>query len=93
MCNKIVSSIALFVLTWVVWSKIHRWFGMIAVVPGTIDSLFQGFFFQFFQNRKHALKVVVMIWHAVIWVPGGSSTLGLRTTSQVSQTPHFNSKS
>jgi hypothetical protein len=27
-------------MIWVVWSKVHRWFGMTSVVPSTIGSLF-----------------------------------------------------
>jgi hypothetical protein len=56
--------------TWEVWSKVYRWFGMTSVVPSTIDSLFQGFLLLLllFRNRKHALKGVILIWHAVIWV-------------------------
>jgi hypothetical protein len=53
--------------TWEIWSKVHRWFGMISVVPSTIGSLFQAFL-PLFRNRKNALKGVILIWHAVIWV-------------------------
>jgi hypothetical protein len=53
--------------TWEVWAKVDRWFGMTSVVSSTISSLFQ-YFFPIFRNRKHALKGVILIWHAVIWV-------------------------
>jgi hypothetical protein len=54
-------------MAWVVWSKVHRWFGMTTVVPGSIGSLFQCFL-TCFRNRKRALKGVILVWHAVIWV-------------------------
>jgi hypothetical protein len=54
-------------IAWEVWSKVHRWFGITSVVPSTIGSLFQCFL-PLFRNCKHALKGVILIWHAVIWV-------------------------
>ncbi|GAU47706.1 hypothetical protein TSUD_177110 [Trifolium subterraneum] len=53
--------------TWEVWSKVHRWFGLTTVIPGTIGSLFQGFLPNF-RSRKHALKGINLVWHAVMWV-------------------------
>jgi hypothetical protein len=37
------------------------------LVSSTIGSLFQCFL-PLFRNCKHALKGVILIWHAVIWV-------------------------
>jgi hypothetical protein len=59
--------------TWVVWSKVHWWFGMTSMVPSSIGSLFQCFL-HFFRNCKHALKGVILIWHVVIWCSGGLGT-------------------
>jgi hypothetical protein len=54
-------------LTWVVWSKVHRWFGLTTVLPDSIGSLFRCFL-QSIRCQNHALKGVIMAWPAVIWV-------------------------
>jgi hypothetical protein len=44
----------------------YNWFGLLEVLPNSIGILFMSFFGAF--KNKKALKKIVMLWQAVIWV-------------------------
>jgi hypothetical protein len=52
-----------------VWqrSKVHRWFGLTAVLSDSVGSLFRCFL-QSIRHRKQASKGVTLVWHALIWI-------------------------
>ncbi|CAJ2675952.1 unnamed protein product [Trifolium pratense] len=52
--------------SWLVWSKVHRWFGLISVLPDSVSSLLNSFLNCY--RKKNGFKGVLLVWHAVIWV-------------------------
>jgi hypothetical protein len=55
-------------IAWEVWFKVYRWFSITSVVGSIYNWLIIPMFLPLFRNCKHALKGVILIWHAVIWV-------------------------
>jgi hypothetical protein len=51
---------------WDIWLEMYNWFGLLEVLPNSIGNLFMSFFGAF--KNKKALKKIVMLWQAVIWV-------------------------
>ncbi|GAU14645.1 hypothetical protein TSUD_97090 [Trifolium subterraneum] len=54
-------------LAWAVWSLVHRWFGVVSVVPVTLSSLCESFL-KVYRKGKQGLKGILLVWHAVVWV-------------------------
>jgi hypothetical protein len=54
-------------MSWVVWSKVHRWFDFTTVLSDSIGALFRCFLMPI-RPRKNASKAVLLVWHAIIWV-------------------------
>jgi hypothetical protein len=53
-------------IAWVVWSNVHRWFGVTSVVPSTMSSMCESFL-KVYRIGKNGHKGVLMVWHAVVW--------------------------
>jgi hypothetical protein len=61
--NHLFSSCA---TAWLVWSKIHRWFGLTSVLPESTSSLLQSFL-PCYRMKKNGFKGALLVWHAVLW--------------------------
>jgi hypothetical protein len=54
-------------MSWVVWTKVYRWFDLTTVLPDSIGALFRCFLVPI-RHRMNASKGMLLVWHAVIWV-------------------------